>query len=44
VVENVMAASDDLSGSVDSLQQVQAADQEARRRAGEALKSHTLTN
>jgi len=44
VVENVMVASVDLSGPVESLQQVQAADQEARRRAGEALKSHTLTN
>ena len=44
VVENVMVASDDMAGPVDSLQQVQAADREARRRADEALKSHTLTN
>lgn len=41
IVENVMVASDDLAGPVESLQQVQAADQEARRKADEAIqRSH----
>jgi 1-deoxy-D-xylulose-5-phosphate reductoisomerase len=44
VVENVMVASDGLAGPVHSLQQIQAADREARRRADEACKGHTLTN
>jgi hypothetical protein len=33
-----------ISGTVVSLQQVQAAEHEARRRAEEAIKSYALTN
>ena len=44
IVEDVMAASGALAGRVESLQQVQAADREARRRADEAVQRHALTN
>src|SRR5678815_1494684 len=44
IVEDVMVASRDLRGPVESLQQVQAADLEARRRADEAVQGHALTN
>jgi 1-deoxy-D-xylulose-5-phosphate reductoisomerase len=44
IVENVMAATPDMSHSVESLQQVQVADREARRRADEAVQGHALTN
>jgi len=44
IVENVMVASGDLGAPVESLQQVQAADLEARRRADEAVQGHALTN
>jgi len=44
IVEDVMVASRDLRGPVESLQQVQAADLEARRRADEAVQNHALTN
>ena len=44
IVEDVLAAMGAVSGTVVSLQQVHAAEQEARRRAEEAVKSHTLTN
>jgi 1-deoxy-D-xylulose-5-phosphate reductoisomerase len=43
IVEDVMVASRDLRGPVESLQQVQAADLEARRRADEAVQGHALT-
>jgi 1-deoxy-D-xylulose-5-phosphate reductoisomerase len=44
IVENVMSSTGGLRGPVVSLQQVQAADVEARRRAEEAVQSHSLTN
>jgi 1-deoxy-D-xylulose-5-phosphate reductoisomerase len=44
IVENVMTAMADLRGPVESLQQVQAADLEARRRAEEAIQGHALTH
>ena len=44
IVEDVLAASGTLSGRVESVQQVHAADREARRRAEEAVRSHSLTN
>jgi len=44
IVEDVMVASRDLRGPVESLRQVQAADLEARRRADEAVQGHALTN
>jgi 1-deoxy-D-xylulose-5-phosphate reductoisomerase len=44
IVEEVVAAVGALPGPVTSLQQVHAAEQEARRRAEESVKSHTLTN
>jgi 1-deoxy-D-xylulose-5-phosphate reductoisomerase len=44
IVEDVLGASSALSGPVESLQQVHAADREARRRAEEAVKGHALTN
>jgi len=42
VVEDVLTASKSLSRPVEGLQQIQAADVEARRRAEEAIKSHAL--
>jgi len=39
----VLAAGDAMTGTVASLQQVHAAESEARRRAEEAVKSHQLT-
>lgn len=44
VVEDVMMASGSMSDDVDGLQQLQAADAEARHRAEEAVKGHSLTN
>ena len=44
IVEDVLAASGTLSGLVESVQQVQAADREARRRAEEAVQRHSLSN
>jgi 1-deoxy-D-xylulose-5-phosphate reductoisomerase len=44
IVEDVLAATTGLAGSVESLQQVHAADREARRRAEEAVRGHSLTN
>ena len=44
VVEDVLAASGTLSGRVESRQEVQAADREARRRAEEAVQRHSLSN
>lgn len=44
IVEDVLTATTGLAGPVESLQQVHAADREARRRAGEAVKGHSLTN
>jgi 1-deoxy-D-xylulose-5-phosphate reductoisomerase len=44
IVEDVLAATGGMDGSVISLQQVHAADREARRKAEEAVQSHTLTN
>jgi 1-deoxy-D-xylulose-5-phosphate reductoisomerase len=44
IVEDVLAASGTLAGRVESVQQVHAADREARRRAEEAVQSHSLTN
>jgi 1-deoxy-D-xylulose-5-phosphate reductoisomerase len=44
IVEDVMAASGVLSAPVESLQQVHAADLEARARAREAIEGHSLTN
>ena len=44
IVEDVMVASGDLGAPVELLQQVQAADLEARRRADEAVQGHALTN
>jgi 1-deoxy-D-xylulose-5-phosphate reductoisomerase len=44
IVEDVVAAVGALPGPVTSLQQVHAAEQEARRRAEESVKSHALTN
>ena len=44
IVEDVLAASGTLSGRVESVQQVQAADREARRRAEEAVQRHSLSN
>jgi 1-deoxy-D-xylulose-5-phosphate reductoisomerase len=43
IVEDVLAASSGLAGPVESLQQVHAADRDARRRAEEVVKSHALT-
>ena len=43
IVEDVLAASDPVTGTVESLQQVHAAESEARRRAEQAVKSHALT-
>ena len=43
IVEDVLVASAYLGGPVESLQQVQAADLEARRRADEAVQGHALT-
>ncbi|HTR86959.1 MAG TPA: 1-deoxy-D-xylulose-5-phosphate reductoisomerase [Reyranella sp.] len=44
IVEDVLAAMGGMDGPVVSLQQVHAADREARRKAEEAVQSHTLTN
>jgi 1-deoxy-D-xylulose-5-phosphate reductoisomerase len=44
IVEDVMSATMDLRGPVSSLQEVQAADLEARRRAEQAVQGHALTN
>jgi 1-deoxy-D-xylulose-5-phosphate reductoisomerase len=44
IVENVMVASGALGAPVESLQQVQAADLEARRKADEAVQGHALTH
>jgi 1-deoxy-D-xylulose-5-phosphate reductoisomerase len=44
IVEDVMAATGSLSVPVASLQEVHAADQEARQRAESAVQSHALTN
>ncbi len=44
IVEDVMTASTSMAGPVDSLQQVHAADLEARQLAEEAIKGHGLTN
>ncbi|HYD06247.1 MAG TPA: 1-deoxy-D-xylulose-5-phosphate reductoisomerase, partial [Reyranella sp.] len=44
IVENVMVSSSGMGGPIASLQQVQAADLEARRRAEEAVQGHALTN
>ena len=44
IVEDVLTATTALAGPVESLQQVQAADAEARRRAEEAIKGHSVTN
>jgi 1-deoxy-D-xylulose-5-phosphate reductoisomerase len=44
IVEDVVGASSALSGPVESLQEVHAADREARRRAEEAVRGHALTN
>ena len=44
IVEDVLAASGTLAGRVESVQQVQAADREARRRAEEAVQRHSLSN
>ena len=44
IVEDVLAAVGALPGPVTSLQQVHAAEREARSRAEEAVKSHALTN
>jgi 1-deoxy-D-xylulose-5-phosphate reductoisomerase len=43
IVEDVMVASSSLAGPVESLQQVQAGDIEARQRADEAVQGHALT-
>jgi len=43
IVEDVMSATVDLRGPVASLQEVQAADLEARRRAEQAVQGHALT-
>ena len=43
IVEDVLAASGTLASRVESVQQVHAADREARRRAEEAVQSHSLT-
>jgi 1-deoxy-D-xylulose-5-phosphate reductoisomerase len=43
IVEDVLAAGGEMTGTVASLQQVHAAEYEARRRAEEAVKSHELT-
>jgi 1-deoxy-D-xylulose-5-phosphate reductoisomerase len=44
IVEDVLGGNSGLSGPVESLQQVHAADREARRRAEEAVRGHALTN
>src|SRR6185437_618165 len=44
IVENVMVASGTLGAPVESLQHVQAADLEARRKADEAVQGHALTH
>jgi 1-deoxy-D-xylulose-5-phosphate reductoisomerase len=44
IVEDVLGAVGAMAGSVESLQQVHAAEHEARRRAEDAVKSHALTN
>jgi len=44
IVEDVLSATAGPAGPVESLQQVHAADREARRRADEAIKGHSLTN
>jgi 1-deoxy-D-xylulose-5-phosphate reductoisomerase len=44
IVEDVLAADSALVGPAESLQQVHAVEQEARLRAEEAVKNHTLTN
>jgi 1-deoxy-D-xylulose-5-phosphate reductoisomerase len=44
VVEDVHDASSAPTGAVESLQQVHAADREARRRAEDAVRGHALTN
>jgi 1-deoxy-D-xylulose-5-phosphate reductoisomerase len=44
IVENVMVASGEFGAPVESLQQVQAADLEARRRADEAVQGQALTH
>ncbi len=43
IVEDVLAASSGLAGPVESLQQIHAADREARRRAEQVVQSHLLT-
>jgi 1-deoxy-D-xylulose-5-phosphate reductoisomerase len=43
IVEDVMSALAGLGGPVESLQQVQAADLETRRRAEQAVQGHALT-
>jgi 1-deoxy-D-xylulose-5-phosphate reductoisomerase len=43
VVEDVLVASPSLGAPVDALQQVHAADLEARRRAEEAIQNNALT-
>ena len=44
IVEDVLSVTVGLAGPVESLQQVHAADREARRRADEAIKGHSLSN
>jgi 1-deoxy-D-xylulose-5-phosphate reductoisomerase len=44
IVEDVLGAVGTMAGPVESLQQVHAAEQEARHRAEEAVRNHTLTN
>ncbi len=44
IVEDVLGAVGTMAGAVESLQQVHAAEHEARHRAEEAVKSHSLTN
>ena len=44
VVEDVLVATPDLETTVEALQQVHAADLEARRRAEKAIQNHALTN
>jgi 1-deoxy-D-xylulose-5-phosphate reductoisomerase len=43
IVEDVLSASSGLAGPLESLQQVHAADREARTRAGEVVKTYALT-
>ena len=44
IVEDVLAVTAGLAGPVESLHEVHAAHREARRRADEAIKGHSLTN